>query len=95
MKLVLILLALQSPTFSAPPTQIAPDMPVKVATQDCRNIGDEMILKATGIEPPRYSQVFAGKGYAISPSPIPGAVFAIPVNRPGEGTSEVRQACFD
>ena len=77
-----------------PPLAKLKAAPIKVATQDCRNIFDENILRVTGVEPTKFSMVHKGKRYRVEPVPNrPGAVFAKPVTL-GEGVSEVREACF-
>jgi hypothetical protein len=89
--MIMLLLALQVVTIVTKPPQ---EPPIMVATESCRNLFDERIMRATGEEPVKYSLVVEGKRYRITPSRVPGAVYAEPVDTEGEGTSEVRASCF-
>lgn len=93
--MMLLALALVAAPIEQPPRR-SPDMPVKVATKTCRDLFDAAIAQRMADKSPGESRnmVVAGETYLVSPTKVPGAVWAIPTNL-ALGTIKAAASCFE
>lgn len=89
-----MLLVMAVSTIEQPP-KLTPETPVMVATKTCHDLFDAAIAQRKADRQPGEirNMVVAGQRYGVVPTRIPGAVWAIPLNR-ALGTVKAAASCF-